>query len=294
MLFAAHAMNYPTVPHDRSAAAIDPAFDAESRRLAFYRSMLERLNAAGAPYLVGGTHALAHYTGIQRATKDFDIFCRRQDLPEVEGVLAAAGCRIEPFAPFWLSKAYAADGTFIDLIHSSGNGVADVDQAWLDHAAEGVVFGVPVRLCPAEETMWSKAFIMERERFDGADVLHIIHQRGERLDWRRLVDRFGEAHWRVLFAHLTLFGFVYPHRRAAIPDWVMADMLRRMRREQRQPPPRQAICRGTKLSRQQYLVDLEQWGYSDGRLVPEGRMTRADAELWELRRRADQGKQELH
>ena len=58
------------------------------------------------------------------------------------------------------------------MIFSSGNGVATVDDEWFAHAPEGEVLGLPVRLVPAEEMIWSKAFIMERERFDGADIMH--------------------------------------------------------------------------------------------------------------------------
>jgi hypothetical protein len=45
------------------------------------------------------------------------------------------------------------------------------------------VLGVPVRLCPPEEIIWSKAFIMERERYDGADISHLIRACQGRLDW---------------------------------------------------------------------------------------------------------------
>ena len=40
-----------------------------------------------------------------------------------------------------------------------------------------------VLVAPAEESLWCKAFVMERERFDGADVAHIILAYGDRLDW---------------------------------------------------------------------------------------------------------------
>jgi hypothetical protein len=248
--------------------------------------MAQELEAAHAPYLVGGAFALAPYTGVERDTKDFDIFVRPCDVDRVEAVLAAAGCTIERFAPFWLSKARLGDD-FIDVIHSSGNGIAVVDDLWFEHSHEAKAFGVPVRIVPAEEMLWSKAFIMERERFDGADVLHIVHERAHRLDWQRILDRFGDRHWRVLLAHLTLFGFVYPQRRASIPDWVMAELVRRLRREQRQPPPRLPVCRGSLLSRHQYAMDIADWGYRDGRLSPEGNMTQADVDLWERRRQED-------
>jgi hypothetical protein len=253
----------------------------------FYRRMARELNAAGAPYLVGGAYALGPYTGVKRLTKDFDIFVRPADVAVVEGILRAAGCTIERFAPFWLSKAWLGDD-FIDVIHNSGNGVAVVDDLWFEHAEESRAFGVPVRIVPAEEMLWSKAFIMERERYDGADVMHILHERAHRLDWNRVLQRFGESHWRVLLAHLTLFGFVYPQRRASVPDWVMGELTRRLRREQRQPPPRLPVCRGTLLSRHQYAIDVGRWGYRDGRLSPEGTMTPNDIALWEQRRREDE------
>jgi hypothetical protein len=58
-----------------------------------------------------------------------------------------------------------------------------------------------------EETIWSKAFVMERERYDGADIAHLLRASAERLDWHRLLERF-DAHWPVLLSHLILFGFI--------------------------------------------------------------------------------------
>jgi len=95
----------------------------------FYRRMLRALNAARAPFLVGGAYAFARYTGIERHTKDFDIFVKPSDVAQVEEVLAKAGCVIERFSPHWLSKALAGDD-FIDIIWSSGNAVATVDDLW--------------------------------------------------------------------------------------------------------------------------------------------------------------------
>ncbi|HEV8630365.1 MAG TPA: hypothetical protein VGV61_08610, partial [Thermoanaerobaculia bacterium] len=60
---------------------------------AFYCRMLAALDRAGAPFLVGGAYALARYTGIERYTKDFDIFVKPSDLSQVEQLLEDAGCR---------------------------------------------------------------------------------------------------------------------------------------------------------------------------------------------------------
>ena len=166
------------------------------------------------------------------------------------------------------------------MIFNSGNALGEVDEGWFDHAVEAEVLGIPVKLCPPEEMIWHKAFVMERERYDGADISHLIRACHGQLDWRRLLARFG-PHWRVLLNHLTLFGFIYPGERACIPSGVMLALCRMLERESRQPPPSdQRLCRGTLLSRAQYLTDVSRWGYTDGRVAPHGPMTAEDVAHW--------------
>jgi hypothetical protein len=119
---------------------------------------------------------------------------------------------------------------------------------------------------------------MERERYDGADVAHLLHACAGALDWDRLSQRFGK-HWRILFAHLTLFGFIYPSERRRIPEAVMRECMRLLDHEMRHTTSRR-ICRGTLTSRAQYLVDLELWGYEDARLAPHGSMSEEEASIW--------------
>src|SRR5262249_30892737 len=152
-------------------------------------------------------YAYARYTGVVRHTKDFDLFLRPEDSERALTALTRAGYQTELTFPHWLGKAHRGND-FVDLIYSSGNGLARVDERWFEHAVEGEVLGVPAKLAPAEEILWSKAFIMERERFDGADVAHLLLCCAQNLDWDRLLARFG-PHWRVLLTHLLLFGYVY-------------------------------------------------------------------------------------
>jgi len=259
-------------PADHPGVGLDP----ETRRI--YVAALEALSRAGIEFLLGGAHALAPYTGVSRDTKDLDVFLREGDCLRALAGLASAGFDTELTFPHWLAKAYAGD-RFIDLIFSSGNGVARVDDLWFRHAVPSRVLGVPVRLCPPEEMIWSKAFIMERERYDGADVAHLILACGRELDWGRLLARFGRR-WRVLLSHLILFGFVYPGERRAIPDPVMALLLERLREERARPEAEPRVCDGTLLSRQQYLLDVAERGYADGRLAPRGEMTAAAIAHW--------------
>ena len=245
---------------------------------AFYQDALGRLDAEKLDYLVGGAYAFANYTSIERHTKDFDVFIRREDFPKAKRVFEEAGHESSLTFPHWLGKAFKGDD-FIDLIFSAGNGVAVVDELWFDFAVDAVVFGVDVQLIPAEEMIWSKGLIMERERFDGADVAHIIHSTGDRLDWRRLIDRYANL-WRALYAHLVLYGFIYPFKRSQVPAWVMDELGARVADETRQPDAKEKICYGTIISRQQYLTDINKWGYKDARLEPLGNMTAQDIALW--------------
>jgi hypothetical protein len=243
----------------------------------FYRRVMRQLEAHEVPFLVGGAYALERYTGIARHTKDFDLFVHPRDVERALEVLAADGCETGLPFPHWLAKAQCGE-ELVDLIFSSGNGVALVDDDWFRHSVPETVLDVPVRLIPAEEMIWSKAFIMERERYDGGDVAHILRACADTLDWPRLLHRF-DANWRVLFQHLVMFGFIYPCERARIPAAVLRELMGRLNGELTRPAAGRA-CHGTLISRAQYLVDVEHWGYTDPRLAPHGNLTSAERERW--------------
>ena len=249
-----------------------------SDTLHFYRHVLTLLNDNALPYMIGGAYALAHYSGVYRHTKDFDLFISRNDYERISRVLTKAGYDTELTYPHWLAKVFHR-GQFIDLVFSSGNGVAEVDKDWFEWSEPAEIFDIPVRICPAEEIFWSKAFIMERERFDGADIAHLLLARGARLNWPRIMLRFG-SHWRLLLSHLILFGMIYPSQRDIIPRWLMSHLIERLNQELATPATQQKICGGTLLSREQYLADVHQWGYTDARIVPTGRMSEKETQDW--------------
>jgi len=239
-----------------------------------YARGLRALNESGVPFLVGGAVAIAAYCGIRRYTKDLDLFVCERDAAHVLDVLTGVGFHTEVTFPHWLSKAHA-EGHFIDVIFNSGNGEVPVDAEWFENAVPAEVFGVPVAVCPVEETIWSKGFVMERERFDGADVAHLLLACGSTLNWERLLRRFGR-HSRVLFAHLVLFGYVFPGETGRIPRWVMNELSARAESDLCDDA---RMCRGTLLSREQYLPDLTR-GWRDARLPPTGSMSTEAIALW--------------
>lgn len=243
----------------------------------FYRQAVQILNEEDIPFLVGGAYALAHYTRIVRHTKDFDVFLRRADCDRALDAFSRAGYHTEMTFSHWLGKAFHGED-FIDFIFSSGNGVARVDERWFEHAVPAAFLGEPILLIPPEEMIWSKGFVCERERFDGADINHLILARGPEMDWHRVLERFG-AHWRILMSHLLMFGFAFPSERHAVPPWVMAELGRRLQEENLGPSAGEALCQGTLLSRIQYVSDLEH-GFKDARLESPSRMTRQQTEFW--------------
>jgi hypothetical protein len=243
----------------------------------FYRDAMAVLNRANVPYLVGGAFAFIHQAGIDKSTKDLDLFARPSDVQRLLEACAAAGYETELVFSHWLAKIRSPEG-FIDVIFNSGNGVAVVDDGWFEHAKSREVLSVPVQIAPAEETIWSKAFVMERERYDGADVSHLILALGHRLDWRRLVDRFG-PHWRILLAHIVMFGFVFPSARSQVPAWVTQDLLQRMQ-DDGSGDADDPVCYGTLLSWSQYLGDVLGGSFRDARIRPFGTMSAEEVARW--------------
>jgi hypothetical protein len=242
----------------------------------FYIEAIRRLQDTGIPFLVGGAFAFSHFSHVRRDTKDIDVFVKPDDCRRVLEVFAQLGYDTQLIYPHWLGKIRS--GPYVmDVIFNSGNGIARVDDLWFEHSVKTNVLGLIVRISPCEEMIWTKAFIQERERFDGADVLHLLRENGPALDWPRLLMRFGD-YWRILLSHLIMFGFVYPDKRQNVPNWVLDELIRRLMVSR--PNLQNDVCYGTLLSREQYLHDLEQWKYRDGREEPYGAMTREQIEIW--------------
>jgi hypothetical protein len=250
------------------ATRVRPGEDVSTRdrspeELDVRAAALRALAASGVPFLVAGAYAFFEYTGIFRDTKDLDLFLRERDLGAAFRVLEQNGFRTELTDPSWIGKGFHGE-YFVDLIFSSGNGVAAVDDAWFANARRGMVMGVEVLLAPPEEMLWSKAFVVERERFDGHDVNHLILTCGDAMDWGRVLRRF-DRYWEVLFAHVLLFRFTYPSERTRVPGWIVRELTRRALEDEEAGDEAQRICRGNLLSRVQYRHDLEHAGYEDGR-----------------------------
>jgi hypothetical protein len=249
-------------PDDSSPIPCSAAVPPEAAD--FYRRILRALQEAEIPVLIGGARALCCYTGIDRHTKDCDLMLRRADVDRALAAARKAGWRAELTHPHWLGKIHEHD-LFVDLIFRAGNGLCEVTDSWFSRAEQREIFGLPVELCPIEEMIWVKAFVMERERYDGADIAHLLRAGISSIDFQHLLALFAE-NWRLLLSQLVLFGFIYPGERNGIPGWIIDELASRLRAEPCTEAPSGKRCQGALLSREQYLPDVNLWGYQDARL----------------------------
>ena len=180
----------------------------------FYLAALDLLEAHRLPFLVGGSFAYARYTGIDRETKDLDIFVRPEDVPRTLAAFEAAGHRTESLIRIgWPKSGRPSMSSMSSTVPAT---VWRVDDEWFAHAAESEVLGRRLQLCPLENRLVEGVRAGTRT-VRRADVLHLLREAGRDIDWPRLVARFGD-YWPVLLSHLVSFHFVYPDHRDSVPS----------------------------------------------------------------------------
>jgi hypothetical protein len=107
----------------------------------------------------------------------------------------------------------------VDAIWAMANLRTLVDEDWLTLGPEVEIRGERVRPIPAEELIWSKLYVLQRDRSDWPDVFNLIDALAPRLDWDRLIARMGPD-LPLLAAALSVFAWLAPARAARIPQEV--------------------------------------------------------------------------
>jgi len=225
-----------------------------------YREVLLAMNEHGIAYAVAGAFALEKYTGIWRLTKDLDLFIESPNIPAALEHLGERGFRCETPDPVWLSKAHRGE-YFVDLISGMSNAVIMVDESWMKRTQPTRIAGVPSQIISAEDLIASKLFVLRRERFDGADIAHIIYGTKGRLDWGRILDLAGE-HWEIVLCALMLFRYVYPAHSDYVPAWLWQDLVSRYLELVEHPDPHAAF-RGSLVDENIFSIDVKDWGLED-------------------------------
>ena len=222
-----------------------------------FREVLTLLEEKKVPIAVGGALALQEHTGIFRETKDLDIFLASEDVAAAFGCLTTHGFECEICDPVWLAKAHR-DRYFVDLITGMSNATITVDTSWIEHSHPATVFGVATRLLAPEELLASKLFVTRRERFDGADIAHIIYATEGQLDWARILRHAGE-HWEILLWALVLFRYAYPGKSNYVPMHLWLDLIGRLMAAITNPDPAQEF-RGSLIDPRMFAIDVTEWG----------------------------------
>jgi len=250
------------VPEDQKplpvSSSTPPQFPPEQRRL--FREVLDLLNRSGVPYVVSGAFALHAHTGIWRDTKDLDVFITPQNVDRALHELGSAGFECEVRDPVWLAKAHR-DDFYVDLITGMSNGVITVDDSWIERGRVEVIMDISSRVLAAEELIASKLFVTRRERFDGADIAHVIHGTRGNLEWDRLLSLAGD-HWEVLLWSLLLFRYCYPMHSDYVPRAIWNDLLGRLQNEISYGHRKQPF-RGSLIDSKMFAIDVKEWGMQD-------------------------------
>lgn len=227
-----------------------------------YRDCLDCLLKARVPFILAGAFALYAYTGIQRNTKDLDVFLPAEHVRNALLNLVEKGFRTEVRDGLWLAKAHRGP-YFVDLIFANPNKEIQIDMGWVRRSRRAQVFGMTVPLLALEELIISKIYVTRRDRFDGADIAHLIHGAKGQLDWNWISRCLGKDQ-RLLFWHFVFFQYVYPGHVHYLPASLMDRIYESMVRS-RAAPPDEKTFRGMLVDPVSFEVDCRDWGYEDVR-----------------------------
>lgn len=243
-------------PHLPVTSSSEPEWTPEERD--FYRDVLQSLQDT--PFAVGGAFALQRHTGIWRCTKDLDLLLAPARIPSALRQLRHQGFETRIEDSVWLAKVERGKH-LVDLITGISNACLIVDDSWITRSIPGDILGIPCRFLAAEELIASKVFITRRERFDGADVVHLLRACGERLDWDRLLQ-LVQTHWQLLYWSLVLYAYVHPAHTHLVPAAVWQQLTDRFREEVRSPQANEPF-RGSLIDPRMFAIDVEEWGERD-------------------------------
>ena len=235
-----------------------PEFSQEA--LDCYQAALKCLNLARIPFAVAGAFAMHHHTGIWRTTKDLDLFLQPELIPDALRELTRCGFSTEIKDAVWLAKAYCGS-YFVDLITATCNAALVVDCSWIARSEQYEFFGIPCRVLGAEEIIATKLFVSRRERFDLADVVHLIRAVSNRLDWKR-IQFLMSGHEELLLWSVVFFAYVYPAHIGVIPKELWNSLLGRLQK-QIDDPQADAPFRGALIDPNMFAIDAEEWGERD-------------------------------
>lgn len=189
---------------------------------ALYQQVLTEARDRGIRFALGGGFAFSAYSGRWRNTKDIDLYILERDREAMIDVLNCVGFTNyfdqNPYDRAWIYRGYRG-GVIADLIWAMANYRATTDEAWLDRAREVELRGMRLRMLAPEELLWTKLYVIQRERSDWPDLLNVLYAQGPELDWEYLISRIGDDA-RLLGGVLSVYVWICPGEAKALPEWL--------------------------------------------------------------------------
>lgn len=192
---------------------------------AIYKRVIAEARKRGLNFAVGGGLAAMVYAGQWRNTKDIDLYVPERQHEDMIRTVRDLGLQdyyeILPYDRKWIYRSYKQE-TIVDVIWAMANQRAVVDETWL-RGPQVEADGERFQLLAPEEELWSKLYVMQRDRCDWPDALNLLYGVGPELDWRHLLQRV-EPDVALLAGLLSVFGWICPQRARALPSWVWTEL----------------------------------------------------------------------
>ncbi|HWD17836.1 MAG TPA: hypothetical protein VHB20_01045 [Verrucomicrobiae bacterium] len=192
------------------------------REWAALAQALEAMHAANIDCLLGGSVGLAFYTHTLRQPQSFALYMLPGEALSALQALGGIGFAFDeawrPAGPPWAYRA-TRDGVHLDIVFAMPNRRAEVDLLWFAQPPEMQAHGLHLKIVPAEEMIWEKAFVLRSDRCDWPDILNLLRAMGPRLDWPHIFHRMGDD-LPLLRALLSIYDWVCPTGAAQVPATV--------------------------------------------------------------------------
>jgi hypothetical protein len=219
---AAHASKRTAKKPAAEQGPLDLTRMMPDQEWALYQRVFDQARSRGLRFAVGGGFAFSAYSGRWRNTKDLDLFVQPKDRKAMIEAVTAEGFNDYydqlPYDRKWIYRGIH-DGTIVDTIWQMANYRTQVAADWLTRGPEVKVSGQRLQLLPLEELVWTKLYVLQRERCDWPDLLNLLHARGQEIDWEHLLNQIGEDA-PVLGGVLSLFGRLCPGQARELPAWL--------------------------------------------------------------------------
>lgn len=188
---------------------------------AVYREVMLAAQQAAIRFAVGGGIAAMAYADQARDSRDLDLYVLPERRGAIIDVLTALGFKDyysqKTYERHWIYRAIRA-GTIVDVMWSMANRRGTVDARWL-RGPRFQIDDLQIRLLPPEEILWTKLYVLQRDRSDWTDALNMLYVVGPNLDWNHLFERVEEDVGLVA-GLVAVFRWLAPGRANLLPQFI--------------------------------------------------------------------------